>query len=116
MNGNHDMSMQVLQVFDKPMCCSTGVCGPEVDDALVRFAADLEWLAGRGVEVQRFNPAQEPGVFVSNRTVRRALQERGSGCLPLVIAGSTIIASGTYPTRADLLRAVGAPTIDGGNA
>ena len=37
-------TMSKVQVFDPPMCCSTGVCGPEVDPALVRFAADLEWL------------------------------------------------------------------------
>jgi hypothetical protein len=23
--------MPKVQVFDPPMCCSTGVCGPEVD-------------------------------------------------------------------------------------
>jgi hypothetical protein len=114
MKGNHGMPIQVLQVFDRPMCCSTGVCGPEVDDALVRFAADLDWLAGQGVEIQRFNPAQEPGAFVSNRTVRQALQERGSSCLPLVIAGSTIIASGTYPARSELLRAVASQNMNGG--
>ena len=25
--------MAKVQVFDPPMCCSTGVCGPEVDPA-----------------------------------------------------------------------------------
>jgi hypothetical protein len=29
-----------LDVFDPAMCCSTGVCGPEVDPQLVQFAAD----------------------------------------------------------------------------
>ncbi len=30
-----------IQVYDPAMCCSTGVCGPEVDPVLVRFATDL---------------------------------------------------------------------------
>jgi hypothetical protein len=30
--------MTELFVFDPALCCSTGVCGPEVDPALVRFA------------------------------------------------------------------------------
>jgi hypothetical protein len=34
--------MSKFQVFDPAMCCSTGVCGPEVDPALVRFAVDVE--------------------------------------------------------------------------
>ena len=38
---------QRIQVFDPPMCCSTGVCGPDVDPVLVRFAADLAWLQER---------------------------------------------------------------------
>jgi len=31
-----------IQVLDPPRCCSTGVCGPNVDPELVRFAADLD--------------------------------------------------------------------------
>jgi hypothetical protein len=34
--------MSKVQVFDPPMCCSTGVCGPEVDPALVRFASNQQ--------------------------------------------------------------------------
>jgi hypothetical protein len=42
------------------MCCSTGVCGPGVDPQLARFAADVAWLQGQGVTVERFNLAQQP--------------------------------------------------------
>lgn len=59
--------MNELLVFDPALCCSTGVCGPEVDPALVSFAADLEWLRTRGVQVRRFNLAQEPGAFAGIR-------------------------------------------------
>ena len=40
-----ERSMTKLQVFDPPMCCSTGVCGPNPDPVLPRFASDLQWLA-----------------------------------------------------------------------
>jgi len=52
--------MASLQLFDRPLCCSTGICGPEVDPALVALAADLAWLARKGVAVERINPAQQP--------------------------------------------------------
>lgn len=42
-----------IQVFDPPMCCSTGVCDPSADPELVRFAAALDWLKRQGVEVER---------------------------------------------------------------
>jgi hypothetical protein len=107
-----DSPETALQVFDRPMCCATGVCGPEVDPALARFAADLESLRSRGITVRRFNPAQEPGAFVRNRTVHKALEERGTDCLPLVLCGDTILASGSFPDREALLEAVGLPGIE----
>lgn len=33
--------MKTIQIFDPALCCSSGVCGPETDPALVAFAADL---------------------------------------------------------------------------
>lgn len=33
--------MKTLTVFDSAMCCNTGVCGSDVDQALVDFSADL---------------------------------------------------------------------------
>lgn len=101
------MTDRALQVFDAPMCCSTGVCGPEVDPALVHFAADVEWLKRQGVVVLRYNPAQEPNAFVTNHAVRRALQQFGSKCLPLVLWGEETLASGAYPDRDALGRALG---------
>lgn len=35
--------MKTIQIFDPALCCSSGVCGPETDPALVAFAADFEW-------------------------------------------------------------------------
>ena len=36
--------MKMLTVFDPAMCCSTGVCGSDVDQVLVNFSADVQWL------------------------------------------------------------------------
>ncbi len=90
--------MPKIQVFDPPMCCSTGVCGPEVDPALVRFASDLEWLKTSGVEVERFNLGQEPSAFVGNPVVAQAMRDRDDA-LPLLLVDGKIVAQGSYPTR-----------------
>ncbi len=99
--------MAKLQVFDPPMCCSTGVCGPSVDPKLVRFAADLEWLKSKGVEIERCNLAQDPGAFVHNPTLKKALNSEGMKCLPLLALDGRIIASGGYPSREELARQLG---------
>jgi AhpD family alkylhydroperoxidase len=96
-----------LDVYDPAMCCSTGVCGPAVEPALVRFAADVKWLEEQGGEVRRFNLAQNPAAFVENETVRQALTEKGEAALPLVLAGGQVVASGAYPERSRLAEAAG---------
>jgi AhpD family alkylhydroperoxidase len=94
--------MNAFQVYDPAMCCSTGVCGPEVDPKLVRFAADLKWLQEQGVEVKRFNLSQSPAAFVENEQVKQALTEKGEGALPMVIATGRVASSGRYPERGEL--------------
>ncbi len=94
--------MAKLEVFDPPMCCSTGVCGASVDPTLARFAADLEWLKTKGIQIERCNLAQDPGAFVRNATLKRVLNSHGMKCLPLLVLDGRIIASGAYPTREEL--------------
>lgn len=99
--------MKRLEVFDPPMCCSTGVCGPTVDPVLVRFAADLHWLVNQGVAVERFNLAQQPQAFAASSVVKAALRDQGNKCLPLLLCDGVVLAAGGYPDRADLARLVG---------
>ena len=74
-----------LQVYDPPMCCSSGVCGPTVNPELVRFSSDLDWLRRQGVEVERHNLSSRPGAFVEQEAVRESLRNEGAGCLPLIV-------------------------------
>jgi len=91
--------MAGVQVFDRAMCCSTGVCGPDVDPALVQFASDLEWLRGAGHRVDRFNLAQQPVAFAQNAHVRELLTAAGPECLPLVFVDGVLVSQGCYPQR-----------------
>ncbi len=99
--------MKRLEVFDPPMCCSTGVCGPKVDPVLVRFAADLHWLANQKVAVERYNLAQQPQAFAGNEAVKDALNAHGTDCLPLIVLDGAIISQGRYPSRDELTRLTG---------
>lgn len=96
------MTSRQLNVYDPSMCCSTGVCGPEVDTALVRFAADLDWLAKHGASVRRYNLAQEPDAFARDKTVREVLVQEGVSALPLIVSEGRIVSRGRYPTREEL--------------
>jgi len=100
-------TMKRLDVYDPAMCCSTGVCGPQVDPVLVRFGADVKWLQDQGVEVRRFNLSQNPAAFVENEQVKQALTEKGEAALPLLLVDGHAIASGEYPERSRLADALG---------
>jgi AhpD family alkylhydroperoxidase len=101
------MNTPKLEIFDPPMCCSTGICGPSVDPKLVQVAADLKWLELKGVQVARFNLSQNPAAFVENQYVNKALAEKGESVLPLIMVDEKVIASGEYPDRTQLAIAVG---------
>jgi len=94
--------MTKVQVYDKAMCCSTGVCGPQVDPVLPRFAADLNWLKSQGHSVTRFNLSQDPAEFANNEVVKTMLGEQGVDCLPLVIVDERVVSRSEYPSRENL--------------
>ena len=91
-----------LRVYDPPQCCSTGVCGSDVDPALVQFAADLRALAAEGVAVERFNLAQQPEAFVAEPAVVQAVNAVGTSVLPLLVVGGRVVSHGRYPSRDEL--------------
>ena len=89
------MTTKTLSVFDPAMCCSTGICGTDVDPQLIRFSSDLEWLRAQGVVVERFNLAQEPGEFIAAPLVKAALEDTGNSALPIFLVDGRLVMSGT---------------------
>jgi hypothetical protein len=99
--------MKSLQIFDKAMCCSTGVCGPQVDAVLPQFAADVDWLKSKGAAVERHNLAQEPMAFAQNPTIQSILATEGVDVLPVILVDGEVRSRGTYPTRKEMAGWVG---------
>lgn len=97
-----EFTVSTVQVYDKAMCCSTGVCGPDVDPVLPKFAADLDWLKAQGNLVSRYNLAQNPAEFVSNTMVKQMLDDHGIECLPLIVVDGSVVSRGDYPSRENL--------------
>lgn len=98
--------MKKLEVYDPAMCCSTGVCGPEVDPALVTFAADLKWVAEQGITVQRYNLGTEPQAFAANAAIIKEM-EAGMDRLPVIALDGHIVSTGVYLSRGQLATKLG---------
>jgi AhpD family alkylhydroperoxidase len=99
----------VVEVYDPPMCCPSGVCGPDPDPQQARFSADLAWLRHKGVEVRRHNLAQEPLVFAQNPEVKRVIDETDGKGLPAILLDGKVKQHGAYPSRSDLASWLGLP-------
>ena len=99
--------MKTIQVFDPALCCSTGVCGVEVDQALVSFSADVAWAKLNGAQIERFNLAQQPMAFAENTAVKGFLERSGQEALPLVLVNGEVALAGRYPNRTELARWAG---------
>jgi len=96
-----------IRIFDPAMCCDSGVCGAEVDPALVRISADIGWARAQGARVDRLNLAREPQAFVDEPTVRRLLGQVGREALPVTLVDGELVLSGRYPDRAQLAKWTG---------
>ena len=94
--------MTSLTVYDPAMCCSTGICGADVDQRLVDFAADLDWLKSEGVDVKRINFSNEPMEFATNPTIKAVLDSDGVDGLPVILINGDNRSQGRFPDRAEL--------------
>lgn len=99
--------MSIIHVFDPALCCSTGVCGVEVDQQLVSFSADVDWAKHNGAQIDRFNLAQQPMAFAENLLVKAFLERSGAEALPLILVDGEVALAGRYPTRTELARWAG---------
>ncbi|MEE2033269.1 arsenite efflux transporter metallochaperone ArsD [Rhodococcus chondri] len=103
--------MSTIAVFEPALCCNTGVCGEDVDQNLVGFTADMQWLTDQGANITRHNLANDPLSFAHNDAVKKFLELSGSDGLPLVLVDDVTVVTGRYPTRAELAKwaGLGAP-------
>ena len=94
--------VSTVQVFEPALCCATGVCGEDVDQALVTFSADVDFVRSGGGDVSRYNLASEALAFAEHDAVREFLTVAGSEGLPLVLVDGVTVLTGRYPDRAQL--------------
>ena len=89
-----------LKIYDPALCCSSGVCGPSVDDKMVALAGFLKGLDDSQVKVERYNLAQQPAAYVDNPAVAATLKDKdkGTDALPLFYVDDELVWSGSYPS------------------
>jgi arsenite-transporting ATPase len=99
--------MPAIRIYESALCCDTGVCGPDVDQSMVDVTANVRHLQGLGADIARHNLASDPTAFATDPAVRGYMHTVGSKGLPLTVVDGVTVATGAYPSRAQLLTFAG---------
>ena len=91
-----------VEIFDPPMCCPTGLCGPAVDQELLDVSEMVHQLQVNGLRVERYQMTSHPGKFTGNPEVMQLIREKQMAALPIIVFHGEIIAAGYYPKLSDL--------------
>lgn len=88
------------------MCCSNGICGPSVDEKLIRIQElilDLQKNYSDKVQVNRYMISAQPMEYMSNPVVAEILQQEGPDQLPVVVIDGQLVTKKGYPTKDQVL-------------
>ncbi|MBI4827022.1 MAG: arsenite efflux transporter metallochaperone ArsD [Nitrospirae bacterium] len=99
-----------IEIFDPAMCCSSGLCGPGVDPLLIKMNETVLALIKQGVEVQRYNLAQQPKEFMANKKVAELLHKKSKNVLPVTMVNGEVFKTGEYPCYEDICSKLGIKT------
>ncbi len=91
-----------VEIFDPPLCCPSGVCGPTVDQTLLDVNEMILALKAEGVGVERHQMASHPAAFLNNAEVMHLVRERQMDALPITVVQGHVIKTGAYPTLAEV--------------
>ena len=86
-----------IEIFDPPMCCPTGLCGPTIDQELLDVSEMVHQLQTEGLRVERYQMTTHPGKFTDNPQVMGLIREKQMAALPITIVRGKVIAEGYYP-------------------
>jgi len=93
-----------VELFDPPMCCPTGLCGPTLDQTLLDVNEMIMSLQRENLRVERYQMTSNPNAFLGNAEVMKLVREKQMEALPIIVVRGKVIKVGAYPS-ADEIRA-----------
>ncbi len=95
-----------VELFDPPLCCPTGLCGPTLDQTLLDVSEMVQSLKDSGVGIERYQMTSHPHVFLKQPEVMRLVRERGMEAFPITVIAGRIIKVGAYLTHQEMDQAL----------
>lgn len=92
----------LVEIFDPPMCCSTGLCGPSVDQTLLTVNEMVMALQAEGIGVVRYQMTSHPQKFSQNAAVMQLVRAQQMAALPITVVRGEVLKVGAYPELAEI--------------
>ena len=93
-----------VEIYDPPMCCPTGLCGPAVDPALMKISDAILALKKQGVSVERYNLKSDYMTIKDNLPVMAVIHRGGSKMMPITVIRGKIFKTGEYPSYEEICK------------
>jgi hypothetical protein len=87
-----------VELFDPPMCCPTGLCGPALDQTLLDVNEMIMSLQRENLRVERYQMTSNPNAFLGNAEVMSLVREKQMEALPIIVVRGKVIKVGAYPS------------------
>lgn len=91
--------MKKIRIYERAMCCPTGLCGPVLDPELLRISTAIDNMVKNNVDIDRYNLSSAPEEFAKNDKIKEQLKEKGKHALPLTTVDGQIVMVGRYLTN-----------------
>ncbi|MBI0583208.1 MAG: arsenic metallochaperone ArsD family protein [Methanomassiliicoccus sp.] len=87
-----------LVVFEGMLCCSTGICGPEPNKALIQLTEDVKRLKEEFPDetITRSSLSFNAAAFLEAPEVLKLVKEKGTDILPVTTLDGVIIGKQRY--------------------
>ena len=97
-------------MFDPPMCCPSGLCGPSLDQTLLDVNEMVMTLQRENLRVERYQMTSNPNAFLSNAEVMKLVREKQMEALPIIVVRGRVIKVGVYPSVDEIRAALNGAT------
>src|SRR4030065_398258 len=98
---NTDKKLIQIEIFDPPMCCQSGLCGPDIDptlldinEAILKVKKEFDGQT----KIERYLLSQQGPKFMQQPEVMKRLQTNGVEILPLTLVDGKVVKEKGYKT------------------
>ena len=97
-----------LRIFEGMLCCSTGLCGPEPDQALIQLSEDVKKLQVEFPDesIIRASLSFNAKAFLDYPEVLKMVKDVGTSILPIIVLDGKILAKQRYMTYDEMRAAL----------